>query len=285
MKKHFFIPLLMVFILFTSSLSPVMAEPVSSLENTSIPLYAYIYDPCGGCASADPGCRECLQVLQTVETLGQLFKEEIKDHKVHIVVRNILHQNYMEEYQETFKAFQVEEELYQRVPQYFIGQPEYGEVVIGVGQEDFLVEAFHKVYNQTPKEEKNSAKKESIIQRADAIETIEPNDSVLLYFYKENCPYCVELDPLFSALPSQIPLHKGTESSLRFIAIDKNDPKGLEMIQQYYELLKIPEDRQYVPMIIIGEKDLFLKEEIVPMLLPALFQGEGEKTPLSFLYQ
>ena len=103
-------------------------------------------------------------------------------------------------------------------------------------------------------------------------------DSVVYYFYKDYCPWCRQLEPLTSGLPKQITLPDGTKSDVRLVCLNKVEDKYLQIITEYYEAHEIPEDRQYVPAMVIGDHYLFAAEEIVPQLMEALMAGEGVKT-------
>ena len=109
---------------------------------------------------------------------------------------------------------------------------------------------------------------------------VSESDSVIYYFYKDYCYYCRELEPLTAALPQQITLADGTVSTVRFICLNKVEDEAYQIIMNYYEAHEIPEDRRYVPAVVIGDQYLFLKDEIVPNLLEALTAGEGLRTPL-----
>ena len=109
---------------------------------------------------------------------------------------------------------------------------------------------------------------------------IQDSDSVIYYFYKDYCGYCRELEPLTAGLPQQITLPDGTVSAVKFITLNKVEDKYLQIINAYYDEYDIPAERQYVPAIVIGDRYLYLKNEIVPQLMDALTAGEGLKTPL-----
>ena len=106
------------------------------------------------------------------------------------------------------------------------------------------------------------------------------NDSVIYYFYKDYCPYCRALEPLTAGLPDHITLPDGTTSHVKFICLNKVEEDIFQIISEYYEKNNIPEERQYVPAIVIGDRYLFLDEEIVDQLMDALIAGEGLNTPL-----
>lgn len=109
---------------------------------------------------------------------------------------------------------------------------------------------------------------------------VESGDSVIVYFYKENCPYCEQIRPLMEAIPKKITLPDGTLNRVRVIWLNKNEQSDYGIIENYYRLLSIPSSRQYVPMVLIGDSTLYLYDEIVPNLLAYLLNGEGLSTPL-----
>ncbi len=109
---------------------------------------------------------------------------------------------------------------------------------------------------------------------------IAATDSVIYYFYKDYCPWCKQLEPLIAGLPQQITLPDGTVSRVRVIALNKVEDEPLQVITDYYTAHGIPEEKQYVPALVIGEEYLFAGEEIIGGLMDALVTGEGLKTPL-----
>ena len=111
-------------------------------------------------------------------------------------------------------------------------------------------------------------------------ETITTSDSMIYYFYKDYCPYCRELEPLTAGLPKQITLADGTTSNVKLICLNKVEEDIFKIITDYYETHEVPAERQYVPALVIGDRYLFLKTEIVGQLMEALVAGEGLKTPM-----
>lgn len=104
------------------------------------------------------------------------------------------------------------------------------------------------------------------------------NDTVIYYFYKDYCPYCRYLSPLFEGIPSQITLPDGTVSKIRIVSLEKQDERSGEIIAAYYTAHQIAEDRQYVPAVVIGGLYLHGGDEIMGSLWPAITSGEGLKT-------
>ncbi len=105
-------------------------------------------------------------------------------------------------------------------------------------------------------------------------------DSVIYYFYKDYCPWCRQLEPLTAGLPKQVTLPDGTKSDVKMVCLNKVEDKYLQIITEYYEQHGVPEEEQYVPAMVIGDRYLFAGEEITGQLLEALVAGEGLKTPL-----
>ncbi|QTE75013.1 hypothetical protein JS518_03760 [Clostridiales bacterium FE2010] len=106
---------------------------------------------------------------------------------------------------------------------------------------------------------------------------IEETDSVIYYFYKDYCPFCRDLEPLMAGLPKEITLADGTVSKVKLLCLNKVEDDMLKIITNYYDAHDVSGERRYVPAIVIGDKYLFLKEEIVPGLMEAIYQGEGLK--------
>lgn len=109
---------------------------------------------------------------------------------------------------------------------------------------------------------------------------ISVSDSLVYYFYKDYCGYCMELSPLIAGLPEEIILPDGSVSRVRLTALNKVEDEASKIINAYYEAHDIPEDRRYVPAVVIGDRYLFLRDEITDQLMDALIHGEGVNTPL-----
>lgn len=105
-------------------------------------------------------------------------------------------------------------------------------------------------------------------------------DSLVYYFYKPYCPYCREIEPLMAGLPQTVTLPDGAQSAVKLVAVDKLDEEQAQLIASYYETYKVPEERRYVPAVVIGNRHLMPGSEIIDQLLDALTAGEGLRTPL-----
>ncbi len=106
------------------------------------------------------------------------------------------------------------------------------------------------------------------------------SDSLIYYYYKDYCPWCRQLEPLTAGLPGQIILPDGRKSDVKLVCLNKVEEPMLQVITEYYEKYDVPEEEQYVPAMVIGERYLFAGEEIISQLMEALIAGEGPQTPL-----
>lgn len=109
---------------------------------------------------------------------------------------------------------------------------------------------------------------------------IAAQDSLVYYFYKEYCPYCAQLEPLMAALPERSTLPDGSISPVKLVCLNKNDEAMGQVVADFYADFAIPEERQYVPAVVIGGRYLMPGSEIIDQLLEALLAGEGLATPL-----
>jgi len=115
--------------------------------------------------------------------------------------------------------------------------------------------------------------------RSDDPYNLSANDSVIIYFYVPWCPFCYEIAPIMDNLPEYIMLD-GRRSNVRLVSLNWEIPAHGELIEAYHSMLDIPPERQLVPLVLIGDRDLFLYEEVSRYLLSALEAGEGLHTPL-----
>ena len=111
-------------------------------------------------------------------------------------------------------------------------------------------------------------------------EEVAPTDSLVYYFYKDYCPWCRQLEPLMAALPGEIPLPDGTMSAVKLVCLNKVEEQALKIITAYCDAHDVPEERRFVPAVVVGDRYLFAGEEIIDGLLDALLAGEGLRTPL-----
>lgn len=266
-----------VLALFLLSSAFVQAE-----KKPPLVLRVFLYDPCGGCATADPQCRDCPIINAFFARLSAMFKSEIDEGKIEIRIRNVLYKNFQAEHELYLKNFAVSEKSPKTPPQYFVGEAGWGECILKEEEGAKLPEMVQRVLKKMPSDGRAVIKREvkgDLLQpRSDAIDDIKDDDSLVVYFYKDYCPYCMEIKALMEGLPEFIYLKGGRKSRVRLVSLEKQDPRQMQVVQKYYDKLFVHPDRQFVPMVVIGKETLFLGEEIVPNLLQLLIEGEGQKT-------
>ena len=138
----------------------------------------------------------------------------------------------------------------------------------------------YRILPQTQPEPESEAEPELYTPKSSSLygEEIAANDSLIYYFYKDYCPYCMAIEPLMAGLPEQITLPDGTASKVRLLCLNKVEDEYLRIITDYYDEHEVPEERRYVPAVVIGDRYLFLEEEIVDQRMDALMAGEGLQT-------
>ena len=115
--------------------------------------------------------------------------------------------------------------------------------------------------------------------RRDNIYEVSETDSVIVYFYTPWCPFCYEIAPIMDNLPDYVIIN-GQRSTVRLISYNRDIPQHHAIIRAYHEMMGVPEDRRFIPLVIIGDRNLFLYDEVSNGLLAALEAGEGLTTPL-----
>lgn len=103
-------------------------------------------------------------------------------------------------------------------------------------------------------------------------------DSVVYYFYKDNCPYCEEIDAFFEGIPEQVLLQDGSISSVKLVCVNKN--VDADVCNEYYEQVGISKEERFVPAVVIGSEYLFAPSEIMEGTYRILLSGEARNTPM-----
>jgi len=104
-------------------------------------------------------------------------------------------------------------------------------------------------------------------------------DSVVVYFYTPWCPFCYEISPIMNNLPEYVMIN-GQKSYVRLVSYNRDIDADHEIIRRYHDMFNIAEERRFVPLVLVGYRDLFLYDEVSEGLIAALEAGEGLLTPL-----
>ncbi len=277
----------LIIFLMLCLLLPGLALMEKTPKKEPLTLRVYLYDPCGGCASADAGCRDCAVITQILDRLIQQNRGMYEQGDLVIKVRNLMFATVYKEYEAYLKGFNLPPDVLRDPPLYLIGEPGWGKTLSGEENEGQLPALIKDVRDSMPEDaawRRDTLEGQTLLApRSDDPNDILPSDSLIVYFYKDYCPYCKELTPLFDSLPETITLKDGTTSRVRFVSLEKQLPREMAVVQRYYDKLFVHPDRQYVPMVVIGKKALFLKDEIEKGLMDALLNEEGLLTDRSLL--
>ena len=172
--------LLLCLLLAGQALSPALAQE----EKAALFLRVYLFDPCGGCASADSGCRECEVEMAVLSRLLVLFKAELAAGQVEIRMRNLLYEPIQKEHQSYLKAFGAEDSPKSKSPTYILGEPGWGEILLGEEQEHLLPQAAQEVMARMPADaawrREPREGQEFVVPRSDPLGDIGDTDSLIL---------------------------------------------------------------------------------------------------------
>ena len=286
-------------------------------ETQPVKVMGFLYDKCGNCGvTADkPGCGECTLYLGFFGKMRVELLPLIEQGLVEFDIHNTQQAQYRPEYHAYADAFGVPDELLNHSPQFFIGAPENGTFLTGDDAVYELLEVVEAYLTDLPAgartrfpedevaaaaalldingdpiaqaeatqepEPTEAPEVETEFVRNDSLENIGETDTKIVYIYKPNCEFCAKVKPLLAGLPEYVYLADGTQSAIKFVSVNKDDYFEYQAVKQYYEMLEIPEDHQYSPLLIVGDKYYMGYDEIVPNLMNALIAGDGLTTDLT----
>lgn len=103
----------------------------------------------------------------------------------------------------------------------------------------------------------------------------DPEDSVFIYLYKEDCPYCEEIETYLTGLDSIQYLEDGRESPLKIFYVDAGDVDNMPLVGTLYEQYQVPEEEQKSPMILWKGGYAMGRQAIREAMVPAIVNGEA----------
>lgn len=107
------------------------------------------------------------------------------------------------------------------------------------------------------------------------LEEADPEDSVFLYLYKEDCPYCEEIESYLAGLSSTQYLEDGRESQLKIFYVDAGDVDNMPLVGALYDQYQVPEEDQKSPMILWKGGYAMGRQAIREELLPTILSGDA----------
>lgn len=204
-------------------------------------------------------CASCNEEEKFISLFNSLVGTDKEDVKINFTMCNIFKTGGAQYLKEYFERYNVPREK-QITPILFVNdQFLAGDAAIKSGLRDVFLQ------------EKNK-----IISNSDEAET------VILYFYVPACRECEEVDEFLGTLEKRYLMELEDSTKYTYVNIKKfnvGEPKNLELIKKYFEVYKVPEDDQSVPIIFIGDTYLSGLKSIKKELLKKIQMGQGITTP------
>lgn len=107
------------------------------------------------------------------------------------------------------------------------------------------------------------------------LEEADPGDSVFVYLYKENCPYCEEIETYLAGLTTTQYLKDGRESQLKIYYVDAGDVENMPLVGALYDQYQVPEEEQKSPMILWKGGYAMGRQAIREKMLPTILSGDA----------
>lgn len=96
----------------------------------------------------------------------------------------------------------------------------------------------------------------------------------VLYFYRDDCDECNQLKPYLKSLPKEV-IVDGESVPLRVEMLASRSGNNGEALRQFFAEKDVPEEKQMVPFMVLGDQYLTGADEIRRNMLPMLEQGCG----------
>lgn len=95
-----------------------------------------------------------------------------------------------------------------------------------------------------------------------------------LYFYRDDCDECNQLKPYLDSLPDEVAID-GENIPFRLDMLASRSGNNGEILRQFFIKWNVPEEKQMVPFMILGDQYLAGIDDIQENLLSMLEQGYG----------
>lgn len=100
----------------------------------------------------------------------------------------------------------------------------------------------------------------------------------MVFFYVNGCEECNEVKAFMDEMTPKYEVTyegKKIESQIEILKYDSGDPVNFELLHRFYEAYNVPEDRQFVPSIFIGDVHLLGEMEVERDLIKHIRSGKG----------
>lgn len=116
-----------------------------------------------------------------------------------------------------------------------------------------------------------------VIASSDSSDELVP-ETLLVYFYVNGCKECVQVKAFMDTMEDTYTVdYKGhkLESTVNIVKYEIGDPDNLALMYSIYDAYNVPKERQFVPIIFMGQENYLGIDEISRNLIDAIESGKG----------
>lgn len=219
----------------------------------TISVEGYVYDPCGGCFSANNPCKPCTVVKELESYLHEKAAKYNLEGSLDINVYNTLFDENKEKLEESLGR----EPDTENYPIVFVDN------TVLVGWEEIESELLRTIDHNSSTTEKNETSKMQL-------EVKETAESMAIYFKTEGCGQCKKTEELLDSA------EKGEHIIETY---DISDNSSYRLLEAYAEKYNLQAEEILVPIIFVGDSVLEGYDEIETFLFTYLEEGKGCATP------
>lgn len=213
-----------------------------------------------------PSCENCEDGPGYASMLEGMVDDVMEEGTDYVLdVKSLADQDTYDQFQEIVKTYQTDT-FYPNPPVLKIGsQYLFGQDQIEARTRSTAISQLNELL--TPEQVK------------ERLEAADPEDSVFIYLYKEDCPYCQEIESYLDGLSTTQYLEDGRESTLKIFYVDAGDVDNMPLVGALYDQYQVPEEKQKSPMILWKGGYAMGRQAIRDTLLPTMLSGEALEWP------
>lgn len=213
-----------------------------------------------------PACESCEDGEGFAAALEEQLGDALEVGTDYVLqLKNLSYEEHYRDYQKIVEEYQ-DEQFYPTPPILKIGS----EYLFGQDQIESMV-------RKTTITQRNAMlTSEQVKQRLGAAD---PSDSVFVYLYKEDCPYCVEIETYLEDLDTVQYLEDGSATELKIYYVDAGDPDNMPLVGALYDQYQIPEEERKSPMLLWKGGYAMGRQSIRDNMIPAILSGDALEWP------
>lgn len=212
-----------------------------------------------------PGCEGCNDGEQFADYLDSLVADFLGPEDYKIELKNVAQETACNEFQEIIDTYQTDD-FYPSPPLLIV--------------DDTYLFGLEEIETQVRKAAMDAHNTRlSPEQLLAEMEMIPEDTSFFVYFYKDNCPYCVETDDYFRRVNKTQTLADGTVTDIHFACIDISDMENMPIASKFYEYYEVPEKLWKAPMVFWKGGYLFGSQAIQEQFLDLVLDGQAMGWP------